>query len=127
MTLQEAWDDLEAALTAAGYHVADHVPPAVEPPLVIMSTADPYLVKSDTLGTEAIVTLELFLVFEAAEGSQFTTAVNAAVGSLITVSMTAGEGWEFEGCSAPFRATNAGGLPSVRVRVSTPVDLTQEG
>lgn len=125
LTLPAAKAELIEALEVNGYAVAGYVPPAIEPPLVIMSTGDPYLVKGDTLGTEAIANLELFLVFEAAEGQEFTDAADAALAKLLVVVMSTGEGWEFEGCSAPFNATNAGGRPTCRVRVSAPVSLKE--
>jgi len=127
-SLEEARAELEADLQLAGFRVTERVDANISPPVVVISPGNPYLTPPDpdpTFGDTAtdvlVVALELFVVFKLADGSAMTSVAGRAVQDVI---LGIDDRWSFRDASAPFRATNLGGLPVCRVRISTNVRIT---
>lgn len=124
-TLVAVRAELVADLTAAGLSVTEHLDDQLEPPAVVIACGNPYLVDGDVLRRdELVVALDLFVVFEAAQGQAMTSAVDRAVQDVL---LAIDDRWAFREASAPFRATNLSGLPVCRLRLSTNARLTPEG
>lgn len=120
LPIAETRAELVDALTGAGFTVTDSVPATPHPPLVIIGAGDPYLTVGDVFNGKLSLRLELFVAFKPAENSAFTAAADAM---LINTLDAIPDRWFFRECSAPFKATNLGGLTACRIRVDT---LTQE-
>lgn len=115
-TLADAWSGLVSALAGAGFEVVDDTPPNLEPPIIILAADDPYIVPGDTFTAEYTATVHVSIIFEPVEDGLHVaanTAIAAVLGALP-------DDWLLEpqrGVSAPFRATDAGGRPAVRITV----------
>ncbi|WP_375425989.1 hypothetical protein [uncultured Friedmanniella sp.] len=115
----ELVDDLEGG----GFLVTEHLDQGVKAPAVVIGCGNPYLTPAELLRPdELVVSLELFLLFRAAQRDAMTTAVNRGVQDLL---LAIDDRWTFLDASAPFRATNLPGNPPVcRVRITANVRIT---
>lgn len=121
-TLVEVRAELVADLEAAGLHPTEHLDKGLEPPAVVIACGNPYLTDAEVLRRDELqMRLELFVVFEAAEGEAMTSAVDRAVQDVL---LAIDDRWTFLEASAPFRATNLHGLPVCRLRLSTNTRMT---
>lgn len=95
---------LATALEATGYPVKDHVPEQISPPVILVSTGDPFVEDSDTFSkSEKKVYLELFLVAESGENVKKIETLETMIEDVIVAVINAG--WKFTGASAPFEST----------------------
>lgn len=115
LSLADTRAELVASLEAASMTVLDHVPSTAEPGTVVIGADDPYLQQGSTFDTLQ-VSLVLFVIFAAAEEEAFTTEADTALTSALNAIPPR---WAIAAASAPFRATNLGGLITSRVRIST--------
>lgn len=104
MNLTETRQDLANALVALGYPVKDHVPEQISPPVILISTGDPYVENTDTFSrTQKQLHLELFLVAESGENVKKIEKLEDMIQDVI-ITLT-NEDWKFTGASAPFETT----------------------
>lgn len=122
-TLEDARAELVADLTAAGFHTTEQLDASLNPPAVVLAPGNPYLTPDpqSLKRDELVVALELFAVFPLAEGAGMVEVSGRMVQDVL---LAIDDRWTFLDASAPFRATNLGGLPVCRVRVSTNVRIT---
>jgi hypothetical protein len=81
ITLSKA--ELKLDLEEAGIRVLDYVPERITPPIVIMSSASPYLTPS-TLGTQYDLNLELVVIASTATNKQATENLDQAIHNVIS-------------------------------------------
>jgi len=81
ITLSKA--ELKLDLEEAGIRVLDYVPERITPPIVIMSSASPYLTPS-TLGTQYDLNLELVVIASTATNKQATENLDQAIYNVIS-------------------------------------------
>ena len=81
ITLSKA--ELKLDLEQAGIRVLDYVPERITPPIVIMSSASPYLTPS-TLGTQYDLNLELVVIASTATNKQATENLDQAIHNVIS-------------------------------------------
>jgi hypothetical protein len=104
MGLTQTRQDLAAALEVAGYPVKDHVPEQISPPMILISTGDPYVENSDTFKvSEKQVHMELLLIAGSGANVKKIEALETMIEDVIVVLHN--QGWKFSGASAPFEAT----------------------
>jgi hypothetical protein len=75
--------ELKLDLEEAGIRVLDYVPERITPPIVIMSSASPYLTPS-TLGTQYDLNLELVVIASTATNKQATENLDQAIHNVIS-------------------------------------------
>jgi hypothetical protein len=75
--------ELKLDLEQAGIRVLDYVPERITPPIVIMSSASPYLTPS-TLGTQYDLNLELVVIASTATNKQATENLDQAIHNVLT-------------------------------------------
>jgi len=75
--------ELKLDLEQAGIRVLDYVPERITPPIVIMSSASPYLTPS-TLGTQYDLNLELVVIASTATNKQATENLDQAIHNVIS-------------------------------------------
>jgi hypothetical protein len=75
--------ELKLDLEEAGIRVLDYVPERITPPIVIMSSASPYLTPS-TLGTQYDLNLELVVIASTATNKQATENLDQAIHNVLT-------------------------------------------
>lgn len=123
VTLEEARAELVADLRLAGFAVTERVDTNLNPPAVVVFPANPYLLPSGESfnAADLVVGLELFVVFPIADGGSMVATSGRMVQDLL---LGIDDRWTFRDASAPFRATNLGGLPVCRVRISSNVRIT---
>lgn len=110
-------------LESAGLVVEDHVPERVTPPLVLISTGEPYLEEADSFNnTEFVCHLELFLVAETATNSAATKALDQMIETVI---LNLGD-WTIDSVGAP-SMYNANDSVYLGSRVSISNTITLEG
>lgn len=115
LSLAGTWAELVTALSAAGLVVEQDVPDMAQPGTVIVSADDPYLQQGQTFSSLQ-VNLRLSVVFAVAQADAFSAEANK---SLLDALDAIPARWAIRGASAPFRATNLGGLITSVVRIST--------
>ena len=81
ITLSKA--ELKLDLEQAGIRVLDYVPERITPPIVIMSSASPYLTPS-SLGTQYDLNLELVVIASTATNKQATENLDQAIHNVIS-------------------------------------------
>jgi hypothetical protein len=75
--------ELKLDLEQAGIRVLDYVPERITPPIVIMSSASPYLTPS-TLGTQYDLNLELVVIASTATNKQATENLDQAIHNVLS-------------------------------------------
>ena len=103
MRLSEVAASVAEDLTGAGLKTTDHVPAKVVPPVVIISTGDPYVEQendSTFSGDTFVVHLELYLVVGTATNSAATNALNEMIEKVI---FNLGD-WHIDSVTPPFMA-----------------------
>jgi hypothetical protein len=75
--------ELKLDLEQAGIRVLDYVPERITPPIVIMSSASPYLTHS-TLGTQYDLNLELVVIASTATNKQATENLDQAIHNVLS-------------------------------------------
>jgi len=75
--------ELKLDLEEAGIRVLDYVPERITPPIVIMSSASPYLTPS-TLGTQYDLNLELVVIATTATNKKATENLDQAIHNVLT-------------------------------------------
>ena len=75
--------ELKLDLEQAGIRVLDYVPERITPPIVIMSSASPYLTPS-TLGTQYDLNLELVVIATTATNKKATENLDQAIHNVLT-------------------------------------------
>jgi hypothetical protein len=75
--------ELKLDLEEAGIRVLDYVPERITPPIVIMSSASPYLTPS-TLGTQYDLNLELVVIASTATNKQATENLDQAIHNVLS-------------------------------------------
>lgn len=106
MNLTETRQALATAL-AADYPVKDHVPEQISPPVILISTGDPYVEKDEDNTfdkTEFTANIELILVAGSGDNIKKIETLEAMIEDSIVILVN--EGWKFSGASAPFEATS---------------------
>ena len=129
-TLEEARAELVVDLEAADFRVTEHLDGRIEAPAVVLACGNPYLTPpvpdptfSEVAGDVLVVHLELFLVLRVAQRDAMTEAVNRTVQDVL---LAIDDRWTFRDASAPFRATNLSGNPTVcRLRIDSSVRITE--
>jgi hypothetical protein len=81
ITLSKA--ELKLDLEEAGIRVLDYVPERITPPIVIMSSASPYLTPS-TLGTQYDLNLELVVIATTATNKKATENLDQAIHNVLS-------------------------------------------
>lgn len=116
MRLSEIATLLADDLREAGLVTKDHVPAKVVPPVVIISTGDPYIEETDTFDqTEFKVNMELYLVTGTATNSAATVAINEMIEKVI---FNLGD-WDIAYVSPPFMGEANGNMYlSARIRIT---------
>jgi hypothetical protein len=66
------------ALDAAGLRVTDSVPERITPPIIVIRATDPYL-KSNSIGNEFILGLELVLIAQTATNAVMSESLDALI------------------------------------------------
>jgi len=75
--------ELKLDLEQAGIRVLDYVPERITPPIVIMSSASPYLTPS-TLGNQYDLNLELVVIASTATNKQATENLDQAIHNVLS-------------------------------------------
>jgi len=75
--------ELKLDLEQAGIRVLDYVPERITPPIVIMSSASPYLTPS-TLGTQYDLNLELVVIATTATNKKATENLDQAIHNVLS-------------------------------------------
>jgi hypothetical protein len=75
--------ELKLDLEEAGIRVLDYVPERITPPIVIMSSASPYLTPS-TLGTQYDLNLELVVIATTATNKKATENLDQAIHNVLS-------------------------------------------
>jgi hypothetical protein len=75
--------ELKLDLEEAGIRVLDYVPERITPPIVIMSSASPYLTPS-TLGTQYNLNLELVVIATTATNKKATENLDQAIHNVLS-------------------------------------------
>lgn len=122
LSFVETRAELAADLAAAGFSTTETLVATMDPPLVVLGCDDPYLVNEPTYSAEMIMNLALFVVYDPEPEVPLSTSADRAVQNVI---LGLDDRWTITDVSAPFKASNLGGRPCARVRVSTTVLLTE--
>jgi len=115
LPLADTWAELVESLADAGLIIEQDIPDMAQPGTVIVSADDPYLQQGQTFSSLQ-ANLRLSVVFALAEADAFSAEASRA---LLDVLDAIPARWAIRGASAPFRATNLGGLITSLVRIST--------
>lgn len=127
--LTEARAALAAALEAASegkpWTVTDHVPEDVEPPVVIVAPANPFLVPDELYGDQATLRVVLWVIVGAAgDNARTSDEIDDLV---LAVFRGIPETWGIpEGFSAPFVTRHNGSdYLALRLVATLEIDLTE--
>lgn len=114
--------ELAAHLNATtGLVVVDHVPAAIVPPLVVLSTGDPYITEGDSFDrAELVAHLELYAIAGTAIGDEALAQLEAMTEALVLAT-----DYALAGVSAPYMApANGTAYLTARLRLATTFRLT---
>lgn len=115
-------EELALDLAEAGFSTAENLVATMDPPLVVIACDEPYLAEDQTFSrAEMIMNLALYVVYDLDPGEAPSTAADRAIQAVV---LGIDDRWDLTDVSAPFKASNLGGRPCCRVRISTTVRLT---
>lgn len=115
--------ELALTLTAAGLDVLDYIPERLQPPIVIIRAAAPYLVTS-SIGHEYVMNLELQAVAMTADNEQATDALDDLIEACI-LALPADAG--FSDVSQPYNlVANGADYLAATIGINLPLTIESE-
>lgn len=109
-----------AAIVAAGLDSVDHVPASIVPPVVIISTGEPYIMPGGGTFGELTANLELYAIAGTAETDVELSTLEDMIETLASDFSAA-----FISASAPYMAV-ANGIPYLTSKIKLSVEYRQE-